>query len=211
VTSLLILGTHEFASEIADVAVDAGHDVVGFVENLDRDRCGEPKDGLPVHWIDDINVLAADHVAVCGLGTTRRARFVAEAEAHGIGFATVVHPSAVISTHARVGEGSIVGAATVIASHASLGRHVLVNRAALIGHHTTIGDFTTVGPGTNIAGSCTVAPGVYFGMSSVVIDHITVGDGAVVAAGAVVTGDVAAHTMVAGVPAQVVKHGVDGR
>ena len=36
---LLVLGTTAFAAEIADVATSAGHDVVGFVENLDRSRC----------------------------------------------------------------------------------------------------------------------------------------------------------------------------
>jgi sugar O-acyltransferase (sialic acid O-acetyltransferase NeuD family) len=209
VTHLLILGTREFASEIADVAAAAGHDVVGFVENLDRDRCREGKDGLPVHWIEDVDELARDHRAVCGLGTTLRSRFVADAEAHGIGFVTVVHPTAVMSARARAEEGTIVGATAVVGAGAALGRHVLVNRAALVGHHTRIGDFTTVGPGANIAGSCTIGPRVYLGMSSVVIDHVTVGEGAVIAAGAVVTGDVERRTMVAGTPAKVMKRDVE--
>lgn len=46
---------------------------------------------------------------------------------------------------------------------------------------------------------------VWLGASAVVTDGVHIGRGAVVAAGAVVTGDVPAHTVVAGVPARVVR------
>ena len=50
---------------------------------------------------------------------------------------------------------------------------------------------------------------VWLGAAAVVTDGVRVGRGAVVAAGAVVTKDVPAHTVVAGVPARVVKT-IDG-
>jgi acetyltransferase-like isoleucine patch superfamily enzyme len=46
---------------------------------------------------------------------------------------------------------------------------------------------------------------VWLGASAIVTDGVHIGRGAVVAAGAVVTKDVPAHTVVAGVPAQVIK------
>lgn len=51
---------------------------------------------------------------------------------------------------------------------------------------------------------------VWVGSGAVVCDGVRVGRGAVVAAGAVVTEDVPAHTVVAGVPARVVRE-IDGR
>jgi acetyltransferase-like isoleucine patch superfamily enzyme len=50
---------------------------------------------------------------------------------------------------------------------------------------------------------------VWIGSGAVVCDGVRVGQGAVVAAGAVVTEDVPAHTVVAGVPARVVRE-IDG-
>jgi len=47
---------------------------------------------------------------------------------------------------------------------------------------------------------------VWIGANAVVTDGVRVGQGAVIAAGAVVTKDVPAHTLVAGVPAKVIKH-----
>jgi acetyltransferase-like isoleucine patch superfamily enzyme len=46
---------------------------------------------------------------------------------------------------------------------------------------------------------------VWIGAGAIVTDGVRVGKGAVIAAGAVVTKDVAAHTVVGGVPAQVIK------
>ena len=46
---------------------------------------------------------------------------------------------------------------------------------------------------------------VMIGANAVVIEGVHVGEGAVIAAGAVVTHDVPAHTMVAGVPAKIIK------
>jgi acetyltransferase-like isoleucine patch superfamily enzyme len=46
---------------------------------------------------------------------------------------------------------------------------------------------------------------VWIGASAVITDGVHIGRGAVVAAGAVVTADVPAHTVVAGVPARVVR------
>jgi acetyltransferase-like isoleucine patch superfamily enzyme len=51
---------------------------------------------------------------------------------------------------------------------------------------------------------------VWIGSGAVITDGVRVGRGAVVAAGAVVTNDVAAHTVVGGVPARLLKH-IDGR
>jgi hypothetical protein len=89
---LLVLGTREFSVEIADIADQTGRfRVVGFVENLSRERCADSLEGLPIHWIDDVGELAATHLAVCGLGTTRRGIFTEQAAERGLRFATIVH------------------------------------------------------------------------------------------------------------------------
>ncbi len=209
---LLILGNRTLAVEIAYVASEIpGFEVTGFVENLETQRCQEKLEGLPIIWFEDLASFADTHWAVAGLATTHRSLFIEQVSAYGIRFATLVHPSARISSTSSLGEGTIISPGVIIASHSHLGRHVLVNRGALIGHHTEISDYVTIHPGANIAGSCHIGSATYIGMGAVVIDHLTIGAHSVVGAGAVVTRDVPDHVQVVGVPARIVKENIPGK
>jgi sugar O-acyltransferase (sialic acid O-acetyltransferase NeuD family) len=209
---LLVLGTRTLAVEIADLASDTpGYEVVGFVENMDPNRCKDRLAGLPVLWVEELADRVHDHWAVCGLATTRRSRFVHQVAAIGMGFERVIHPSARVSSNSTVGAGSILSVGVIVATHTRLGEYVLVNRGSLIGHHTRIEAYATVQPGANIAGECRIGEGAFVGMGAIVLERVTVGAGSVVGAGAVVTKDVPDHVQVVGVPARIVKEGVDGK
>lgn len=209
---LLVLGTHNFAPELLDLISETpGFRVDGFVENVDRARTQMEIEGLPVYWIDDVDRFATTHLAVCALGTTTRSRLIEEAARRGLRFVAIVHPRARLSARSTFGEGSVASVNVVVAVHARIGRHVILNRGASIGHDTVVGDYVTVGPGVNVAGMCSIGDGCYLGIGASVVDRITIGAGSVVAAGAVVTKDVPPNVEVRGIPARVSKEGVEGR
>ncbi|MCE5184858.1 MAG: acetyltransferase [Planctomycetaceae bacterium] len=209
---LLILGNRTLASAIADQAADDPTvEITAFVENMDRQRCTEQLDGLPILWIDDIAEMARTHSAVCALATTFRSRFVEQAHVLGMPFATLVHPTACISSRSTLGQGTIVSPGVVISVHTKIGQHVIINRGVLIGHHTTVDDYATIQPGANIAGLCSIGHSTYVGMGAIILDHLKIGAHSIVAAGAVVTSDVPDHVQVMGVPARIVKENVDGK
>jgi acetyltransferase EpsM len=209
---LVVLGATEFSAEIADVIADApDFEVAAFVENDVPERAGGTLDGIPVLWIDDAAELAATHVAVCGLATTRRSRFTEQAAELGFRFATVTHPTAHVSRTSTFGAGTVVGAGAVVAAHTRIGQHVIVNRGALVGHHTVIGDHVSLNPGANVAGLCTIGAGTYVGMGALVLNTVSGGSNSVLAAGAVVTRDVPDNVLVAGVPAVILKEGIEGK
>jgi acetyltransferase-like isoleucine patch superfamily enzyme len=81
-------------------------------------------------------------------------------------------------------------AQTTILGHTYYPRHV----HRLLGDEETRSDLRT-----------TVRRGAYLGLRSTVLAGVTVGEFAIVGAGSVVTGDVPPYTMVAGVPARVVR------
>ena len=128
----------------------------------------------------------------------------------------------------RVGEGTVVLGALELSgdgdasSRLRIGARCMLNAPLFIdlndrvelgdevsiGHHTTIITSThLVGAAFRRAGVFQTAPvviedGCWLGAHVTVLPGVTIGRGAVVAAGAVVTGDVAANTMVGGVPAR---------
>jgi sugar O-acyltransferase (sialic acid O-acetyltransferase NeuD family) len=206
---LLICGARSFSHDVADVIDDTpGLRVIGFVENEDRERCSEPHGGLPLYWVEEAPREAG---FVCALATTHRSRFTGQMEELGFEARTVVHPTTHVSRQSRLGAGTLVLPGVVIAARSELGRHVVVSRGTLVGHHTRIGDHVSLMPGANVAGECRIGLASYIGMGAVVLDGITVGEHAVVGAGAVVTRDVPDRTQVVGVPARVVKEGIDGK
>lgn len=209
---LLILGTRTLAEEIADVISEIpGYEVTAFVENMEPEKCKDTICGLPVIWVDEAAKMAKTHAAVCGLATTHRRRYVEQVSAMGIKFATLIHPTARVSSKAKLGEGCFVSPYSVVSAYTVLGDQVFVNRGALIGHHTKIGNYVTVQPGANIAGMVTIGNGTYVGMSAAVLDKLSVGADCIIGAGSVVIKDVPDSVQVVGVPAQIVKTDIQGK
>lgn len=99
--------------------------------------------------------------------------------------------------------GTVIAAATEI----TIGSNVLC------GVNTTITDtdWHAIGRHERNAGApgktspVHIEDGVFIGMNATILKGVTIGEGAIVAAGAVVTGNVAAYTLVAGNPARVLR------
>lgn len=121
---------------------------------------------------------------------------------NGSRFHTLIHPTAWVSPLARLGQGVFVGANSVIGPGATLGDHVFVNRGVTIGHDTCICDFSRIQPGANLGGLSKIGRGVTVAIGATLLERLEIGDDAFIAAGAVVTGDVPAKALMAGVPAK---------
>jgi sugar O-acyltransferase (sialic acid O-acetyltransferase NeuD family) len=211
-SKLIILGSREFAEEVADIASECKDiSLTGFCENFEKERCNLKLRGLPIIWIDDILKFNKTHKFICAIGTTKRKMYIEQAERINLSFTTLLHPSVIISKTSRIGEGSIVNAGSIVAAETVIGKHVIINRGNLIGHHTTVGSFVTISPGSNIAGRVSIGDGTYIGMGSIILNDIKIGSNSVVGAGSVVTKNVPDNTQVMGIPAKIVKENISGK
>ena len=112
------------------------------------------------------------------------------------------HESAWIAATAALDTGCQVLAMAAVSEGAVLGRYCIVNTSASIDHECNLGDGVHVMPGAVMAGEVSVADGATIGSNATILPRLRIGESAVVAAGAVVTQDVAAGTVVVGVPAR---------
>lgn len=92
-------------------------------------------------------------------------------------FFTFIHPTALImSDDIEIGEGSFIGAYSILTANIKLGKHSLLNRSCHIGHDTFCGDFLSMMPGSIISGNCKLGNRVYLGTNSSIREKITICD-----------------------------------
>lgn len=125
-----------------------------------------------------------------------------------------IEPGAIIRDKVLIGDNAVVMMGATINIGAEVGADSMIDMGAVLGGRAIVGKHCHIGAGTVLAGVVEPASAqpvriddnVLIGANAVVIEGVHVGEGAVVAAGAIVTHDVAPHTMVAGVPAKFIKN-----
>ncbi len=159
--------------------------------------------GLPV--IPGREAPAGTAIVSIGKNEIRR-KIVAFLENRGnVNFATAIHPSAVVSSSVKIGEGSVVMPGALINAEAQVGVHSIVNTGASVDHDCRIGDFVHVAPHVTLCGNVVVGDNAWIGAGATVIQGISIGENAYIGAGAVVVKDVPPNVVVAGVPARVLR------
>lgn len=103
---------------------------------------------------------------------------------------------------AEIGEGTRFGYG---------GMGVVIHANARIGKRCTIGPQVTIGGRSRIVEVPVIGDDVFLATGSKILGPVTIGDGAIVGANAVVIHDVPARSIVAGVPAKVIKTDIDVR
>ena len=107
----------------------------------------------------------------------------------------------IIGDHTRVGlHNSVIGPVT-IGNHVNLAQGITVTA---LNHNFTDHHLRIDEQGVSTT-PVTIGHDIWIGANAVILPGVTIGDHSVVAAGAVVTKDVPPHTLVAGVPAKIIK------
>lgn len=120
-------------------------------------------------------------------------------------YGTAIHPSAIVSPSASIGEGTVVMQGTIIQACARIGRHCIVNTGASVDHDCRIEDFVHISPHSTLCGNVQVGEGTWIGAGSTVIQGVNIGRWSVIGAGTVVVHDVPDGVLVVGNRTQQIK------
>ena len=84
----------------------------------------------------------------------------------GIYFFNFIHPTALIMDNVEIGEGSFIGAYSILTTNIKIGPHAILNRGNHIGHDCKIGSFFSAMPGVIVSGDVIIGDVVYMGTNS---------------------------------------------
>lgn len=209
---ILGLGAGGHAKAVLDVVAALGrYEVVGLLDPR-SELVGTTVGGAVV--LGDDSLLSRHYddgvrhafIGLGGAGETRpRRRLYDLARAEGFEVVTLVHPSAVVSPSATIGAGATVMPVAVVQADCTLAEDVIVNTGAVVEHDCEVGAHVHVASNATLASGVVVGDGAHVGAGATVRQGIRVGEGAVIGAGAVVVDDVEPATVVAGVPARVLR------
>lgn len=140
----------------------------------------------------------------CALGSNDlREKSAQRLEQLGWKPATLIHPSVIRAKDSRIGDGTYVGANSILNPNTTIGRHVLINQRVAVGHDALMEDFSQACPGAQLNGNVRVGRGAVIGSNASIHPGRTVGEWATVGANSLVIKTVKAGQTVCGVPARV--------
>lgn len=133
-----------------------------------------------------------------------------KAREQGFSLVNAIHPSAIVSPTARIGEGVAIMAGVAINADSRVGDLAIVNTGAVVDHDCRLGAACHLGPASALAGGVTVGERAFLGVGARAIPGVTIGVDTIVGAGGVVVRDLPDGVVAIGVPAQIRQEKIKG-
>lgn len=194
---MYLYGAGGHAKVILDILEAQGYEVAGVVD--DNPALTEFMGKPVLHGVKEVSPV----IISIGINGTRRK--VVEKLAPTTVYGTAIHPSAIVSPHATIEEGTVVMQGAIVQTGTQIGNHCIINTGASVDHDCVLGDFVHISPHATLCGDVKVGEGTWIGAGAVVIQGIRIGKNCVIGAGSVVCKDVPDGVKAYGNPCRVVE------
>jgi len=187
-----------------------GREVDCFVDHQGKFR-GDSWAGLPVVKLEGQEDLAElkrlgirEFAIVSGATASRKRLFCACLEA-GLQPVELTHPTATALPGARIGRGCVIGPRVLIGVGATVSDNSIIGMGSTLDHDSRVGLHATVGASVTFGAESVLEECAFVGDGVTLLTGCRVGRNAVVISGSVVTQDIPAGAIAAGVPAKLVR------
>lgn len=114
---------------------------------------------------------------------------------------SAVHPRAIVSACATLGQGTVVMPGAVINAGARVGDHCIINTCSVVEHDCVLENFVHISPNAALGGTVTVGAKSHIGIGAAVRNNVAVCGSCVIGAGATVVKNITESGTYIGVPA----------
>ena len=199
-SQLFVYGGGGHGIVVAEIAAALNYGIAGFVDD-DQQKWGLAAGSWSI--IGGLDAIPQGALVALGIGNNYvRERLISRSTDKGWQLVSLVHPSAVISPTAQLGDGTVVMAQAAVNARARTGRGCILNTGCSVDHDCVLGDCVHVGPGARLAGGVRVGSRSLVGIGSCIVPDVAVGQGVVIGAGAAVVRDMPDEVTAVGVPAR---------
>jgi sugar O-acyltransferase (sialic acid O-acetyltransferase NeuD family) len=120
-------------------------------------------------------------------------------------FFTFIHPTALLMGDVEIGEGSFVGAYSILTTNIKIGKHAILNRGNQIGHDCEIGDYFSAMPGAIVSGNVKIHDIVYMGNNSSIREKLSIHSLSTIGMNSAVVKHIEEPGIYVGCPAKIIK------
>ena len=138
---LLIIGAGGHGQVVKEIAEACGYVIIDFLDDNAPNAVGK---------INDAPYKAANYDGVIvGIGNNAIRRSITEQleKVEGINNATLIHPTAFVSSSAIIGKGTVVEPHAIINAKSTIGEGCIISVGAIVDHDCSIGPFSHINAG----------------------------------------------------------------
>lgn len=118
---------------------------------------------------------------------------------------TALHPTGKISGSAHIENGTALMAGAIVNVDSKIGKNCVINSGAIVEHDCHIADHVYLSSGVCLSSTVKINCGAFLGIGATIKQTVQIGAWSIIGAGSVVLDDVPPKTIVAGVPAKIIK------
>lgn len=202
---IYIVGSGPYGEAMFELAETCGYNVVGYFDEFDEKQ-GCTIMGLKV--IDKLSNLKDDEIRdnkfIVAMGSNEmRIKYMERIKFAGGILPTLIHPSAVISNSAIIGEGVYIQANVTVWTKSKISDFCILSPNVVLAHHSSVGKGCLISTQSSIGAYIDIEEKVFIGMGATIVTGLDrIGYNATIGAGAVVIKNIEPSTIYAGVPAK---------
>jgi len=211
---IILIGSGQHCNVVMYNVEAQGKYEIACIADVNKDKWGSMINGVKVVPFENFSTKAMDSLErefgtkkfFISFGTMKYRRAVFEfLVTNGWEAVNIIHPTAVVSPKAKIGNGVLIEAGCMVTPQPVIGNNVVLNCGTQVNHDNVVEDHVYIASGVVLSGTVHIGENALLDDGVVVAVGRNVGAGSIVGAGSVVTRNVPDHVIAYGVPCRIVR------